>query len=69
MLYSKSSNLNPLINDLVKNATILVVIHVLTKTRAGKSLFDEEGVYDILYFLLGLVFYHLVLTKFVPPLA
>jgi len=69
MLHSKSTYLNPLINDLVKNATILVIIHVLTKTKAGKALFDEDSVYSILYFLLGLVFYHIVLTKFVPPLA
>ena len=69
MASSKTSEFNPLINDLVKNATILVVIHILSKTRSGKQLFDENSVYEILYFLLGLVFYHIVLTKFVPPLT
>lgn len=68
MLSSKNTNKNALINDLVKNATVLIAIHVLKSTRQGKKLFDEESVYDVLFFLLALVFYHVVMVNFVPPL-
>jgi hypothetical protein len=68
MLYSKNTNRNALINDLVKNTTILLVIHILTKTRAGAKLFDEESVYGIIFFLVSLVMYHIVVVNFVPPL-
>lgn len=68
MLSSKNTNKNALINDLVKNAAVLLVIHVLTKTRAGAKLFDENSVYEILFTLLGFVFYHVVVVNFVPPL-
>ena len=59
---------NPLINDIVKHSCVLVTIHVLTKTKQGKALFDEDSVYDILYFLIGLVFYWTVIEKIVKPL-
>ena len=68
MLSSKNTNKNALINDLVKNAAVLLVVHVLTKTRAGAKLFDENSVYDILFTLLAFVFYHVVVVNFVPPL-
>lgn len=68
MLSSKNTNKNALINDLVKNAAVLLVLHVLTKTRAGAKLFDENSVYEILFTLLGFVFYHVVVVNFVPPL-
>ena len=46
----------------------MVVAHVLTNTRAGKKLFDEESVNVILFTLLAFVFYHVVFVNIVPPL-
>jgi hypothetical protein len=68
MLSTKNTNKNALINDLVKNSSIMVAVHVLTNTKAGKKLFDEESVYGILLTLLAFVFYHVVVVNFVPPL-
>ena len=68
MLSSKNTNKNALINDLVKNATVLLTLHILVKSRSGEKLFDEKSVYDILFFLLGLVMYHVVVVNFVQPL-
>ena len=69
MLSTKNTNKNALINDLVKNSSIMVAVHVLTNTRAGKKLFDEDSVYGILLTLLAFVFYHIVIVNFVPPLV
>ena len=68
MLSMKESTRKNLINDLVKNAAIMVTVHVLTNTRAGKKLFDEESVYGILLTLLAFVFFHTVVVNVVPPL-
>lgn len=68
MLSTKNTNRKALINDLVKNATILLAVHILTNTRSGKKLFDEESLYNILFTLLAFVFYHVVLVNFIPPL-
>jgi len=68
MLSGKNTDRKALINDLVKNSAIMVAVHVLTNTRAGKKLFDEESVYGIVYTLLAFVFYHVVFVNFVPPL-
>ena len=67
MLSTKNTDRKALVNDLVKNACIMVVVHVLTNTRAGKKLFDEESLYGILFTLLAFVFYHVVFVNFVPP--
>ena len=65
-----TSNVNrkALINDLTKNSCIMIAVHILTNTRAGKKLFDEESVNGILFTLLAFVFYHVVFVNFVPPL-
>ncbi len=68
MLGGKNTDRKALINDLVKNATIMVAVHVLTNTRAGKKLFDEESLYGILFTLLGFVLYHVVVVNIVEPL-
>jgi hypothetical protein len=67
MLSTKNTNRKALVNDLAKNACIMVAVHVLTNTRAGKKLFDEESLYGILFTLLAFVFYHVVFVNFVPP--
>jgi hypothetical protein len=68
MLSTKNTDRKALINDLTKNACIMIAVHVLTNTRAGKKLFDEESVYGIILTLLAFVFYHVVFVNFVPPL-
>jgi hypothetical protein len=67
MLSTKNTDRKALVNDLVKNACIMVVVHVLTNTRGKKPLFDEESLYGILFTLLAFVFYHVVFINFVPP--
>ncbi len=62
------TNKKSLINDVVKNTCIMLVVHVLTQTRAGKKLFDEDSLYTILFWALGFVFYHIVLVQVLPPL-
>jgi hypothetical protein len=68
MLSTKNTDRKALINDLAKNACIMVAVHVITNTRAGKKLFDEDSVNGILFTLLAFVFYHVVFVNFVPPL-
>lgn len=62
------TNKKSLINDVVKNTCLMLVVHVLTQTRAGKKLFDEDSLYAILFWALGFVFYHIVLVQVLPPL-
>ena len=69
MFSTKNTDRKALINDLVKNSCIMVAVHVLTHTRAGKKLFDEESVNGILITLLAFVFYHVVFVNVVPPVA
>jgi hypothetical protein len=68
MLSSKNTDRKALINDLTKNACLMIVVHILTNTRANKKLFDEETVNGFLFTLLAIVFYHIVFVNFVPPL-
>jgi hypothetical protein len=68
MLSTKNTDRKALINDLTKNACIMIAVHVITNTRAGKKLFDEDAVNGILVTLLGFVFYHVVFVNLVPPL-
>ncbi len=63
-----NTNRKSLVNDVVKNTCLMLVVHVLTQTRAGKKLFDEDSLYPILFWALGFVFYHIVLVQVVPPL-
>ncbi len=68
MLSAKTAQRNALINDLTKNAAIMIAVHLLTKTRAGGKYFDEESVYGVILTLLAFVFYHVVFAKIVPAL-
>lgn len=65
---TKISYKNPLINDLVKNACILIVMHMLLNSRASKSLITEDSLYAVLSFLIGILFYWVVVANVVPPL-
>jgi hypothetical protein len=38
------TNKRDFITDLVKNATVLVTIHVLNKQRLGEQLFDKDKI-------------------------
>ncbi len=67
-LSNSKTDRKALINDLVKNSAIMVAVHVLTNTRAGKKLFDEDTLYGMVFTLLAFVFYHVVVVNFVPPL-
>lgn len=64
---SKSAQ-NALINDIVKTATWMIVVHVLTMSRDKKPMFDEKSVYDIIFVLVGLAVYNLVVVNIVKPL-
>ena len=68
MLSTKTAQRNALINDLTKNAAIMIVAHLLNKTRSGSKYFDEESVYGIIFTLLAFVFYHVVFQHVVPAL-
>ena len=68
MFSTKNIDRKALINDLVKSASILVAIHVLSRVRASKKLFDEESLYNILFILLGIIFYHVVVVNIIKPL-
>jgi len=68
MLNSTTPYGNSLINDLVKTATFLIIAHILLKIQTGKQLFDQDSVYSIIYVLLGLIFYWILIAKFIPPL-
>ena len=65
---TKKSYKNPLINDLVKNAGVLIVMHMLMNSRGGKSLLTEESLYTILSFLIGLIFYWTIIVNIIKPL-
>jgi hypothetical protein len=67
MFSTKNTDRKALVNDLVKNACIMVAVHILTNTRAKKAYFDEESLYGIIFTLLAFVFYHVVFVNFVPP--
>lgn len=68
MLSSNTVKRNALMNDLTKNAAIMVAVHLLTKTRAGTKFFDEDSVYAMVFTLLAFVFYHMVFVNVVPAL-
>jgi hypothetical protein len=68
MLSKQTAKRNALINDLTKNAAIMITVHLLTVTRAGGKYFDEASVYGIILTLLAFIFYHLVFSNVVPAL-
>jgi hypothetical protein len=68
MLSTKNTEKKALINDLNKNACIIIVVHIIANTYAGKKLFDQEFLYSLIFTLLGFVFYHIVFVNFIPPL-
>lgn len=57
---------NDLINDLVKNSSVLLVQHLLLKYRSKQALFDDDSVYGILFFLAGLTVYWSVVVNVIP---
>ena len=67
MFSTKNTDRKALVNDLVKNACIMVAVHILTNARGKKPYFDEESLYGIIFTLLAFVFYHVVFVNFVPP--
>ena len=66
MFDTSKTNKKDFIIDLVKNATVLVTIHVLNKQRLGEALFDKESLQQILFFLVGLAVYNVVVVNVMP---
>jgi hypothetical protein len=60
------TNKRDFITDLVKNATVLVTIHVLNKQRLGEQLFDKDSLQQIAFFLIGLAVYNIVVVNVMP---
>lgn len=59
-------NKKDLTSDIIKNASILVGVHLLTKyLNKDSSWFDEKSVRDILIFLTAVAFYHVVVVQVV----
>jgi len=69
MFSTQNTNKKALINDLTKNACILLSVHIVANSYAGKKLFDQDFLYSVMFTLLAFVFYHVVFVNFVPPLA
>jgi hypothetical protein len=67
MLSTKNTNQKALINDVVKTAVIMIIVHILVHTRENKKLFDTASLFVILSWSLAFVFYHVVFVNFVPP--
>ena len=63
---NKNSNKAPLINDIVKNATVLIIAHILSKSYTGSKLFDNQSLYEILFMLLGFVVYYELVVNIIP---
>ncbi len=66
MLGLKDQNQKSLYNDLVKNASVLLVQHILLKYRSNQRMFDDDSLYAILFFLVGLVAYWSVVVNVLP---
>ena len=58
----------PLINDLVKHGSILLTAHILTKSYAGEKLFENKALYEILFFLIGVIVYFELVVNVIPPI-
>jgi len=67
-MFFKYTNRKDLINDLVKNAVVLLISHILLHLRTEKKLFDEDSMYVILFILLGYAFYHIIVSNIIHPL-
>jgi hypothetical protein len=55
----------PLTNDLIKFTSILIVLNILMwiSNPAENTLFGEKYMTILLYFLLGLITYHLLIKQ------
>jgi hypothetical protein len=62
------TNKRDFIIDLVKNATVLVTIHILNKQRLGEQLFDKDSLQQIIFFLIGLAVYNIVVINVMPEI-
>ena len=54
-----------LLNDVAKAATILVVVHIITKYLAEQPMFDEKSLREIAIILVGVAAYHAVVAQYV----
>ena len=68
MMFIDNINKKELINDLIKITTILLIVHILLAIQNNKTMFNEESIYLILYFLIGVSFYHIVIVNLIPPI-
>lgn len=67
MFSIKNTNKKALINEIVKSASILLAVHVLTNLRLGKKLFDEDSLYVIVFTLIGIAFYYVIVANIIVP--
>jgi hypothetical protein len=63
MLDFNKTNKKALTDDIIKNATVLLTIHILTKQQYAQQLFDKDSLYQIAFFLAGLVVYHVIVSN------
>ena len=71
MMFIDSANRKDLVNDLVKNATILLFVAMVTKSKFERGSvipLDKATMNSIIVTLLAFVFYHMVVVNLVKPL-
>lgn len=71
MMFMDSVNRKDLVNDLVKNATILLFVAMVTKSKFERGSvipLDKTTINSIVVTLLAFVFYHMVIVNLVKPL-
>lgn len=71
MMFMDSANRKDLVNDLIKNATILLFVAIVTKSKFERGSvipLDKATLNSIIVTLLAFVFYHMVVVNLVKPL-
>ena len=65
---NKSGIKAPLINEIIKHGSVLLTAHILKKSYSGEKLFENQALYEILFFLIGVVVYHELVINIIPPI-
>jgi hypothetical protein len=63
---SKVSKQKALINDVVKNSTLMLVVHLCTVYAKNGQFFDRDSVNQILYWAIALAVYHYIVASIIP---
>lgn len=59
----KKVNKKALIDDVLKNAMILILVHVISRQLAGQIMFDAQSIRDIAVTLLAVAIYHVIMAQ------